>query len=229
MRRSPCTIGSGASRTGTLELFFTDDASHDITATFTDSGNGAETTAFSATILGSGLASRGGGDITGMPAESLVNDATYGLDGQNEHAVLGDVNNEGLDDVIKANASGQLTAMLSNGDGSFTAGATSTTPGGLGGHNGFAVGDIDMDGNLTWLSTTAKQQLRLASATAWYNFTHMATNSAPQHSHLADLNGDLIPTVVASQSGPDLSAPTANSSQKICHGGAILDNKRVST
>ena len=195
--------GSGASRTGTLELFFTDDASHDITATFTDSGNGAETTAFSATILGSGLASRGGGDITGMPAESLVNDATYGLDGQNEHAVLGDVNNDGLDDVIKANASGQLTAMLSNGDGSFTAGATSTTPGGLSGHNGFAVGDIDMDGNLDVAVNDRennKVRLGFGDGAGNFNFTHeVATNSAPQHSHLADLNGDLIPDLLVAQ------------------------------
>lgn len=121
--------------------------------------------------------------------------------------VLGDFNLDGKQDIVEWNNSGQLTILLGNGDGTFTAGAPiQFSPDAT----YVAVGDFNGDSNpdLAVLTTISGPDVLLGNGDGTFR-TPIVNSVAFPVGPLAvlDVDGDNIPDLVETHTNPYLNGP----------------------
>ena len=104
-----------------------------------------------------------------------------GVGGSPRSVALGDVDGDGdLDLVTANNGNGTVSVLLNNGGGSFSQPATNPNPGVVGNPYSVALGDVDGDGDLDFVTANPVAKavsVRLNNGSG--NFTPPATNSDP--------------------------------------------------
>jgi len=135
--------------------------------------------------------------LAGAPSVlSYLTASTPSTDADPFALVVGDFNNDGISDIATAdNGADQLTILLGNGDGTFTAAASPST-----GSNPYAitVGDLNGDGRLDLaVSNIADGTVTILLGNGNGTFTaaaliSLAAGSAPGAIIVADLNNDGI-------------------------------------
>ena len=144
----------------------------------------------------------GSGTFASMGAISDA-PARNGASGQfNEDLESGDIDNNGIPDVVSIDQNGNPVTLLSNGDGTFS-GVTSTLSPALSDTDGngilttgFALGDVDGDGNVDIMVQDQdgdQMLLGLGDGTGEFDFANgkfVSLDDEPRTAHLADLNND---------------------------------------
>ena len=176
-----------------LEDFDGDGDSDLIIGIYTSAGTGTAAEYFENNGSGSFTST---GAISDAPARN-------GASGQfNEDLESGDIDNDGIPDVVSIDQYGNPVTLLSNGDGTFS-GVTSTLSPALvdsDGSNvyttGFTLGDVDGDGNTDIMvqdQDGEQMLLGLGDGTGAFDFGNgksVILDSEPRTTHLADLNND---------------------------------------
>lgn len=105
---------------------------------------------------------------------------------------LGDMNNDGILDIISAGATGRVSTMLGNVNGSFGS-ASDVTLNPAATLRGLSLGDINGDGNLDFMIGDSTVYAYLGNGSGSYSLGATYLNESTLYdTHLADLNNDGI-------------------------------------
>ncbi len=125
--------------------------------------------------------------------------STYGVTGRSEVVQSGDINGDGFDDIIEAgNSGGGLTALLSNGDGTFSVNLLSVQ-----GHEGLTrLVDLNNDGRLDFVAANfAGQYAYFGNGDGTFSATLIGPFGSSTDASLADLNNDGVEDLVTAYEG----------------------------
>jgi hypothetical protein len=133
---------------------------------------------------------------------STYSSITYGSLGNPYYIAVGDFNNDGNQDMARANSIGQFESYMGDGQGNFYTGLASSAGNAP---TSVAIGDLNSDGNEDILVSNSGDNtvsVRLGDGTGYFNFSpDITVGSSPYCVAIGDFNNDKIQDITTANAG----------------------------